>query len=60
MINSASERNRKNGKIIFLTSSLANYHMLIQIAKSLGLDVSILAKKKLFYEELIIVECTRK
>ncbi len=60
MIKSASERIGKNGKIIFLTSSLANYEMLIQIAKSLGLDVSILAKKKLFYEELIIVECTRK
>lgn len=60
IIKSASQRVEKNGKIIFLTSSLANYEMLIHLAKSLGFDVSISAKKKLFYEELIIIVCTRK
>ncbi|MHB8601581.1 MAG: HemK2/MTQ2 family protein methyltransferase [Nitrosotalea sp.] len=59
IIKSASQRIIKNGKLIFLTSSLANYDKLIQLSKSLGFDTSIAAKKKLFYEELIIVECTK-
>ena len=60
IIKSASQRIRKNGKMIFLTSSLANYDALIQLCQSLGFDARISAKKKLFYEELLIVECTRK
>ncbi len=60
IIKSASSRIGKTGKMIFLTSSLANYSALIQLCESLGFDVRITAKKKLFYEELLIVECTRK
>lgn len=60
IIKSASLRIGKTGKMIFLTSSLANYSALIQLCKSLGFDVKITAKKKLFYEELLVVECTRK
>jgi release factor glutamine methyltransferase len=59
IIKSASQRIIKNGKLIFLTSSLANYEVLIQLCKSLGFDTNIAEKKKLFYEELIIVECTK-
>jgi len=59
IIKSASQRIVKNGKIIFLTSSLADYDKLIQLCRYLGFDTSIAAKKKLFYEELIIVECTK-
>lgn len=59
IIKSASQRIVKHGKLIFLTSSLANYEALIQLSKSLGFDTNIAAKKKLFYEELIIVECTK-
>lgn len=58
MIKSASSRIEKNGKMIFLTSSLAKYETLIKLSESLGFDVTIAAKKKLFYEELIIIECT--
>ena len=59
MIKSASQRIEKNGKMIFLTSSLAKYGTLIKLSESLGFDVTIAAKKKLFYEELIIIECTK-
>jgi release factor glutamine methyltransferase len=60
IIKSASRVVRDGGKMIFLTSSLANYGMLSDHAKSLGFDVLIAEKKKLFYEELIIMECTRR
>jgi len=59
IIKSASQRIEKNGKMVFLTSSLAKYDTLIKLSESLGFDVKITAKRKLFYEELIIIECTR-
>jgi release factor glutamine methyltransferase len=59
IIRSASNLVVKNGQLVFLTSSLANYETLVQLCKSLGFDTSVAAKKKLFYEELIIVECTK-
>lgn len=59
IIKSASQRIEKNGKMVFLTSSLAKYDALIKLSESLGFDVTISAKKKLFYEELIIIECTK-
>lgn len=46
----------KNGKFVFITSSLSNYQKLIDYAKKLGLKTRIMAKKKLFFEELILVE----
>jgi len=49
----------KNGKFIFVTSSLSNYQKLIDYAQKLGLKTRIIAKKKLFFEELILVETTR-
>ncbi len=59
IIKSASPRIGKNGKMIFLTSSLANYGILMQLCESLGFVAKIVAKKKLFYEELLLVECAR-
>lgn len=59
IIKSATPRIMPGGKLIFLTSSLADYNTIIQLCKSLGFDASIVAKKKLFYEELVIVECTK-
>ena len=44
------------GKFIFVTSSLSNYQKLIEYAQKLGLKTRIIAKKKLFFEELILVE----
>ena len=48
----------KNAKFIFVTSSLSNYQKLIDYAQKLGLKTKIIAKKKLFFEELILVEST--
>ena len=59
IIKSASQRIGKKGKMIFLSSSLANYAILIKLCESLGFDAKVVAKKKLFYEELILVECVR-
>lgn len=59
MIRSASQTVAKNGKMVFLTSSLADYGALVQLGRSLGFDSAMPAKKKLFYEELVIVEFTR-
>lgn len=47
---------KNNGKFIFVTSSLSNYQKLIDYAKKLGMETRILAKKKLFFEELILIE----
>ena len=46
----------ENGKFIFVTSSLSNFQKLIDYAEKLGLKTRIMAKKKLFFEELILVE----
>ena len=48
----------KNAKFVFVTSSLSNYQKLIDYAQKLGLKTKIIAKKKLFFEELILVEST--
>ena len=48
----------KNAKFVFVTSSLSNYQKLIEYAQKLGLKTRIIAKKKLFFEELILVEST--
>ena len=60
IIKSTSTRIGKNGKMLFLTSSLANYDALIKLCESLGFETKIVAKKKLFYEELLLLECIRK
>lgn len=59
IIKSASQRIGKSGKMIFLTSSFANYDLLIKLCESLGFLTKIVAKQKLFYEELILFECVR-
>jgi len=46
----------ENGRFVFVTSSLSNYQKLIEYAQKLGLKTRIIAKKKLFFEELILVE----
>jgi release factor glutamine methyltransferase len=59
IIKSAKSVLKKNGKIIFLTSSLANYKRLLEETKSLGFRVRIIATKKLFFEELVLIEAKR-
>ena len=56
IIDSAYNNIKKRGKFIFVTSSLSNYQKLIDYTSKLGLKTRIMAKKKLFFEELILVE----
>lgn len=50
---------KSEGKFIFITSSLSNHQKLIDYAQKLGLKSKIIGKKKLFFEELILVESTK-
>jgi len=59
IFDSALKNLKENGKFIFVTSSLSNYEKLIDYAQKLGLKTKIIAKKKLFFEELILVEAIK-
>lgn len=50
---------KENGKFVFVTSSLSNYQKLIDYAQNLGMKTRIMTKKKLFFEELILVEAVK-
>ncbi len=56
IIKSAIQRLKTTGKFLFVTSSLSNYQALIDATQKEGLTTKIIAKKKLFFEELIIIE----
>ena len=58
IISSALPHLSKNGKFLFITSSLSNYMVLIDFIKIKNFKSEIIAKKKLFYEELIIIQVT--
>ena len=58
IIKSALPCLNKSGKFIFVTSSLSNYQKLIDMVNSEGFRAEILARKKLFFEELILVQVT--
>jgi release factor glutamine methyltransferase len=58
IIKSALPCLNKPGKFIFVTSSLSNYQKLIDMINSKGFRTKILARKKLFFEELILVQVT--
>ncbi|MGQ0606713.1 MAG: HemK2/MTQ2 family protein methyltransferase [Candidatus Nitrosotenuis sp.] len=59
IIKSANTCLKPGGKMLYLTSSLANYPRLVQSTQSMGFSVTILATKKLFFEELVIVRATK-
>ena len=59
IISSALNRLSKNGKFIFVTSSLSDYMTLIDYVKSKKFSAEIISKKKLFFEELILVKVKR-
>jgi release factor glutamine methyltransferase len=56
IIESAKKCLKLEGRILFLTSSLANHQKLVEKIKQVGFDCKIVARKKLFFEELIIVQ----
>lgn len=59
IIESASACLKPGAKMLLMTSSLANYEKMIEETNKKGLAVRILAKKKLFFEELIILESVK-
>lgn len=56
IISSLHDKVDKNGKFLFVTSSLSNYNELMRFTANLGFSTRIVSKKKLFFEELILVE----
>ena len=59
ILRSASSVTRKNGKLIYLTSTLANHQELVRRTAKMGFEAKIASKKRLFFEELLIVECIK-
>ena len=59
IIDSVHDNIRPGGIFVFVTSSLSEYGGLISHARKLGLECTIAAKKKLFFEELLLVSATR-
>lgn len=59
IIKSAIPCLKATGKFLFVTSSLSNYHALINETKTEGLSAKVIARKKLFFEELIIIEAKK-
>ena len=59
IINSVKSQLIPGGKLVYVTSSLSNFKKLIDYTRLQGFQVSIIAKKKLFFEELILVEAIR-
>ena len=60
IIKSAKNVIKKGGKMIYLTSSLANHKKLLEETAHLGFHTKIMATKKMFFEELILVEAILK
>jgi len=59
ILDSTLKNIKKGGKFLFMTSSLSNYQKLINYAQELGLRTKILARKKLFFEELVLIEAIK-
>ena len=59
IISSAKSRIKPGGKFIYVTSSLSNFKKLVSYTELDGFNVSILARKKLFFEELILVKAVK-
>lgn len=56
IIKSAKNCIKQGGKFLFVSSSLSNYEKLAELTRLEGFDVLIKARKKLFFEELILIE----
>ena len=59
IISSALNHISKDGKFIFVTSSLSDYMGLIDFVTTKKFTAEIISKKKLFFEELILVKVER-
>lgn len=59
IFDSIYDKIKPQGKFIFVTSSLSNFQKLIDYTIKLGLKSNVIARKKLFFEELILVESVK-
>lgn len=59
IVRSAAPRVAPGGSLLLVTSSLSEYGALIAEAERLGLSAGVLARKRLFFEELVVVEARR-
>lgn len=59
IIKSAKNCLKPRGKFLFVSSSLSNYQKLAEMTRNEGFEVGIKARKKLFFEELILIEATK-
>ena len=59
IFDSIFDKIKSNGKFVFVTSSLSNYQKLIDYTHKFGLKSRIVSRKKLFFEELILVESVK-
>jgi release factor glutamine methyltransferase len=59
IFDSVFDKIKPRGKFLFVTSSLSNYQKLIDYTHKSGLKSQIVSRKKLFFEELILVESVK-
>jgi release factor glutamine methyltransferase len=59
IISSVKSQVKPDGELIYITSSLSNFKKLIDYTRLQGFDVSIIARKKMFFEELILVKAIK-
>lgn len=58
IIKSVSKNVKSGGRFLFVSTTLSDYSRLIIYAKKMGFaDVQIVSRKKMFFEELLLVEC---
>ena len=59
IFDSVFDKIKPMGKFIFVTSSLSNYQKLIDYTQKIGFKSQIVSKKKLFFEELILIKSVK-
>ena len=58
ILKSVSKNIRQGGRFAFVSTTLSDYQRLIRYAKLAGFsDAHIVSRKKLFFEELLLIEC---
>ena len=60
IIRSAAGRVAPGGSLLLVSSSLSDYAALIAEAERLGMAASVIARKRLFFEELVLIEAKRR
>ncbi len=58
MINDSMRLLHPNGRMVIVASSAANYMMLAESLRQMGLATSIIGKKKLAFEEIMVLQAT--